>query len=83
MSIIASCGHEVYSGNDLVPVEYDEEEAAATNTIRRGSIASKWPGRESRRSSIQGRPRRHMTDHSRDRRRAKCRDVIQTIKSKP
>lgn len=26
MSIFASCGHEVFSGNDLMPVEYDDEE---------------------------------------------------------
>jgi hypothetical protein len=26
MSITASCGHEVFSGNDLIPVEYDDED---------------------------------------------------------
>lgn len=24
--IIASCGHEVFSGNDMIPVEYDSED---------------------------------------------------------
>lgn len=24
--LFASCGHEVFSGNDLIPVEYDDEE---------------------------------------------------------
>lgn len=26
MPIFASCGHEVHSGSDLIPVEYDDEE---------------------------------------------------------
>lgn len=26
MAIFASCGHEVFSGNDLIPVEYDDED---------------------------------------------------------
>ena len=26
MPIIASCGHEVFSGNDCIPVEYTDEE---------------------------------------------------------
>lgn len=26
VSVFASCGHEVFSGNDLIPVEYDDEE---------------------------------------------------------
>lgn len=25
-SIIASCGHEVFSGNDCIPVEYTDED---------------------------------------------------------
>lgn len=26
MAVFASCGCEVFSGNDLIPVEYDDEE---------------------------------------------------------
>lgn len=26
MSLFASCGHEVFSGEDLIPIEYDDEE---------------------------------------------------------
>lgn len=26
MAILCSCGHEVHSGNDMIPVEYDDEE---------------------------------------------------------
>lgn len=26
MSIICTCGHEVFSGNDCIPVEYDDED---------------------------------------------------------
>jgi hypothetical protein len=26
MAIFASCGHEVFSGNDMIPVEYDDED---------------------------------------------------------
>lgn len=26
MAIFCSCGHEVFSGNDMVPVEYDDED---------------------------------------------------------
>ena len=26
MSITCSCGHQVFSGNDMIPVEYDDED---------------------------------------------------------
>lgn len=26
MALICSCGHEVFSGNDCIPVEYDDED---------------------------------------------------------